>query len=251
MRIDYSGLRTERWGNLLFLWFDSSCGILDYCSPNVHSLHSYASLFFAPLMLSCPYDLLVFKAGWSDFPTLEFGLGYWCASSDGMLASIKQREAWNVLGILGSTFHHEKNRFLINCWFKEVKGYRSSPGPNPQLGAKPGWIQPRSAEPQLTHISVHSRNKDPPPNGTEFCLGLLCNAVVARAADTGGQQSYLFFRLNIPTPFNWSLYAFPFLISARFHSNCVQLGDTPTKSHQIRIRYICSPLPPLPTLPPI
>lgn len=72
------------------------------------------------------------------------------------------------LVFLGSPFHHEKNRPLISCWFKEVKGYRSRPGPNPQLGAKPGSIQPKSAERQLTHTSVHSRNKDPPPNGTEF-----------------------------------------------------------------------------------
>ena len=93
----------------------------------------------------------VFKAGWSDFSILEFGLGYWCASSSGMLTDIMQAEAWNVLAKLGlvswsPVFHHEKNHASGSCWLKEDKGHMQ------QIWTLP-TVVPRLAEPSLDHLN--------------------------------------------------------------------------------------------------
>lgn len=146
-----------------------------------------------------------------------------------------------VLGFLGSAFCHEKNMPLSSLL---VQGGPRTHGAVLDLTHS---LEPRSAGRRLTHISVHSRNKDPPPYDTEFWVGLLGN-VVARAANTGLQQSCLFFRLNTPTPFNWSSHAFSFPISAGFHSKTYQLRSIrrhSPKSHHIRILHACGPLHPL------
>lgn len=114
--------------------------------------------------------------------------------------------------LLGLCLSPWEEQVVGSCRFKEDKGHGAALDLTHSL-------EPRLAElslHQLLRASVPSRNKDSPPYGTELWVGLVCNTVVVRAANRSLQQRLFFFRLNIPTLFNWSPCAFPFCISALF-----------------------------------
>lgn len=153
---DGSALKTEGWGNLLFLRYDSSCGTSEGCSSNVHSFHSSISIFPAPLMLPCPYGLLCLqrRVEWFFYPRIWAWLlmcfiqrnvsrGY---ASRGLKCAC-QSWSWSF-GLLPFTVR--KHMPLAAAGWRRIKDTCSRSGPHVQwcqAWLSPAYISWTSADP--------------------------------------------------------------------------------------------------------